>query len=155
MKLDFKNDLFLRQMSVKIGIILVIIILSIISILFLSKNIKEKALHISGLQAQSQSLSSMGESFSKLMKDYQIVEPYLTLVQELLPNQNEIISFSKDLSDLSETFEVELGFAFEKDGVKKISEGISSINFSMSLKGDFPKIEEFIIALKDYDILLI
>jgi hypothetical protein len=149
MKLDFKNDLFLRQVAIKIGIILVVVIISFVAISFLSKNIKEKALNISGLQAQTKNLSTMGETFSKLMKDYQTVEPYLTSVQVLLPSQNEIINFSKDISDLAQTFNIELGFAFEKNEVKKISEGISAVGFSMSLKGDFSKAVEFIIALKD------
>lgn len=149
MKLDFKNDIFLREITIRGGIILIIIVIFIVGVYFLKNNIKEKALEISGLQAQSQNLSAMGETFSKLMKDYQAVEPYLASVQTLLPSQNEIINFSRDLSDLSGNFGLELGFAFEKDGIKKISDGISSISFSMSLKGEFSKIEEFIIALKD------
>ena len=149
MKLDFKNDPFLKQIAIRCGVILVIIVIFAVSLYFLKNNIKEKALGISGLQAQSQSLSAMGETFSKLMKDYQTVEPYLAAIQNLLPSQNEIINFSKDLSDLAETYKIELGFAFEKDGIKKISDGISAIDFSMSLKGDFSEVEEFIIELKD------
>lgn len=149
MKLDFKNDPFLKQITIRGGVILAIIIIFAIGLYFLKNNIKEKALEISGLQAQSQNLSAIGETFSKLMKDYQTVELYLASVKNLLPTQDEIINFSKDISDLAGTFGVELGFAFEKDGIKKISDGITAIGFSMSLKGDFSKVAEFIIALKD------
>lgn len=148
-KLDFKNNLFLRQLAIKIGAILIIVIIAIVINVIISGQIKEKVLNISRLQAQGQTMASMGESFSKLMKDFQVASPYLETVQQLLPSQNQIINFSKDMSDLAETFGVTLGFAFEKDGVKKISEGISTISFSMSLSGDFLKISEFIISLKD------
>jgi hypothetical protein len=148
-KLDFKNDLFLRQLTIKIGVILIIVIMAVVVNIIISGQIKEKTLNISSLQAQSQSMASMGESFSKLMKDFQVVSPYLELVQQLLPSQNQIINFSKDMSDLADTFGVTLGFAFEKDAIKKVSEGVSAINFSMSLSGDFSKISEFIISLKE------
>lgn len=148
-KLDFKNDLFLKQIAIKIGVVLVVVIVTIVAIVIISGQIKEKAINISSLQAQSRSLASMGEAFSKLMKDFQVVSPYLESVEQLLPSQNQIINFSKDVSDAAESFGVTLGFAFEKDGVKKISEGISAINFSMSLNGDFSKMVEFIISLKE------
>jgi hypothetical protein len=53
------------------------------------------------------------------------------------------------MSDLAETFGVTLGFSFEKDAIKEVSEGVSTTNFSMSLSGDFSKISEFIISLKE------
>lgn len=148
-KLDFENNLFLRQLSIKIGVILVVVIAAIIINVVISNQISRKALNISSLQAQTQNLASTGEAFSKLMKDFQVATPYLESVQQLLPSQNQIINFSKDMSDLAETFSVTSGLAFEKDGVKKISEGISTIGFSMSLSGDFSKIADFIISLKE------
>lgn len=148
-KLDFKNDLFSKQLATKIGVIFIVVVVAIIAVIILSGQIKEKTISISGLQAQSQTLASQGEAFSRLMKDYQVASPYLESVKQLLPNQNQIISFSKDMADAASSFNVNLGFGFEKEGVKEVSEGVGAISFSMSLSGNFSNIVEFITSLKE------
>lgn len=140
-----KNNAFLKQLAIKIGILAVILVIFIIATVLLNKNITASSLRIRALRENIQKLTWTSEAFSSLMRDYQILSPHLEAIRNLIPDRDRVINFNQKLSELAQSNQLEFNFVFQEEGAQPQA---TFVPFVLTLKGTLSNFIKFIEGLK-------
>jgi len=140
-----KNNEFIKQLSVKAVILAVGLIAAVVVLLILNSSINTSSQKIKTLRQNIQKLTLTSEAFSNLARDYQVLNPYLEAIRNLIPNRDKVINFNQELSELAEKHKLEFGFIFQEAAIQAQSKVVP---FTMTLKGNFSDFVEFLTELK-------
>ncbi len=89
---------FSKRITVLIAVPVGIILALSAALIFLGTQIKSRVTEAKTVQSQFLYWLQAVESLSSLRKDYKKVEPYFNQVASLLPQQDELINFPKDIA---------------------------------------------------------
>ena len=80
---------------------------------------------------------------SSASNDLRRIEPMLAMLENILPNKDQLINFPTELNKAAKGYGVDIGFTFgpEKAGTP---EGPGNIKFTMTLAGAFSDIVDFL-----------
>ncbi len=119
------------------------ILLSVILLFLLKINIESSAKKISeqysALTARSNSLLSLATLRGEFIK----ANPYFSLLENILPPRDQLLSFSKELENIARKNNLEFSFNF---GEEKVSSGNDpgQISFRAIVNGGYEGISEFL-----------
>ena len=140
------KNFFARQVVIRIAVLVVIIVIAVVILLFLNKDISNKFNEVKKTYAEIQGQYAIGESFSGLSQDSQTISPYFKELSDILPNNDEALGLSKEISDLASTLGLELNFSFKDE--KEVN-GLKFVNLSITAKGKLVNFVKFIEEIDD------
>lgn len=140
---DFKQELIK-----KLSIALLIIIIPIGVLAFLGWDIDGRA---ETAMAQRQKLADRSEElslFAKLQSQSNEADNYLGVLQNVLPNRDQLFDFQKEMERLATQGGVGFGFSFKNETPPTASEA-GRIGFNIITEGSLYKVFNFIKSAED------
>lgn len=140
-----KSSQYSKQLTLKLALMIgFFVILAVVLIIFNRKVVNETK-QVQAVREEIQGVTNGAKVFASLVKDYQILSPYLESVKAMLPTRDRLIDFSQALSETAEKNNLEFGFVFEEE----TNALPAQVPFSMTLKGPYADFISFISALKE------
>ena len=120
------------------GILLSVILLFLLKI-NMESSVKKISEQYSALTARSNSLLSLATLRGEFIK----ANPYFSLLENILPPRDQLLSFSKELENIARKNNLEFNFNF---GEEKVSSGSDpgQISFRAIVNGGYEGISEFL-----------
>lgn len=140
-----KNSAFLKQVVIKSAILAAILVIFIVGVLILNKSITGNSVKIKTLREDIQKLTWTSEALSSLVRDYQLLNPHLEAIRNLIPDRDRVINFNQKLSELAQSNQLEFNFVFQEEGMQPQA---TSVPFVLTLKGTLANFISFIEGLK-------
>lgn len=140
-----KNNAFLKQVVIKSGILAAILVVFIVGVLILNKSISSNSVKIKTLREDIQKLTWTSEALSSLVRDYQLLNPHLEAIRNLIPDRDRVINFNQRLSELAQSNQLEFNFVFQEEGIQPQA---TSVPFALTLTGTLANFISFIEGLK-------
>ena len=123
------------------------ILLSVILLFLLKINIESSAKRLSEqystLAVRSNSLLSLATLRGEFIK----ANPYFSLLENILPPRDQLLSFSNELENIARKNNLEFGFSF---GEEKLSSGKNpgQISFRAAVNGSYKGISDFLNSIE-------
>ncbi|MDD5547867.1 MAG: type 4a pilus biogenesis protein PilO [Candidatus Pacebacteria bacterium] len=143
MKLTAFHKALMTAVLPYLGVIIVVVVL----IFWLKGDIKDKTNKISLLKANFLTLSNSISSLSALRSEYELAKPHFSLLENILPSRDEVISFAKDTESYARKEQMGFGFSFGNETKSTVSEP-GTIDFRMGIQASYPSLISF---LKDIE----
>jgi len=138
---------FKKQLWIVGGSLLGIIVVAFIFVILFRLNINNEVSAIQALQSQKNQSFSSAQEFAVLSDGAKIIRPYESLVSDLMPTKDAVLSVTKSLQTLGSQNGVALTTAFGQEAPAN-AHGVGSISFSASLNGSGSSIAQFLQAIE-------
>ncbi len=136
----FKKHLFI---DVGLGVVSIGALVGIT--VFVATDVNTRAAHLRELRDEEHFRSAAIESFVALKGEYTKAQPYFSLLENILPHQDRLLSFPKDMRAIAKTHKLDFTVTFG-DQVEGSVGQPGYINFQMAIKGNF---DNFMLFLEE------
>jgi Tfp pilus assembly protein PilO len=136
---------FKKNLVINGGIGIVLIGITVGVTIFLGSDINTRAAHLRELRDEEHFRSEAIESFVALKGEYSKAQAYFSLLENILPHQDRLLSFPKDMRAIAKKHKLDFTVTFGTQ-VEGGPDTPGYINFQMALKGSF---DNFTLFLKE------
>jgi Tfp pilus assembly protein PilO len=140
--MNFKKHL-LTTIGVPVGIILILAI----ALVFTGSDIAKRTDNIKRLRGDLLFRQQLTESLALLRKDSQQAQGYITELQNMLPSQDQLVSFPRDISTIARQNNIDLNATLGQESPGSVGK-LMQTEFIMSGTGSF---DNFITFLKSIE----
>ena len=134
----------IRQIWVNAGIILATIIVGIVAMSFVLGEANARADALVSARAAIAMQSDSLNLVAQLQKDASTAANYQKAIRQLLPTQDDLISFPQKVATLGKSYSVGVSIAFRGDPVPSNGNAPGNISFSMTLDGNQQDVSTFL-----------
>jgi hypothetical protein len=129
------KDNFDKYLIFNFGGIFLAIIIAFVAYSFISQDIATKTNKLISDEALISKQNNALASFSKIKEEITQITPYQSVMDKLLPSQNELINFPDWLQSAAGTFNIAETFSFASGTVPAKDLTPGSVNFSLVVDG--------------------
>jgi Tfp pilus assembly protein PilO len=149
-----KKDKFVKKISIRIGLTLLIIGLLLGCIVFVRSLIKNMVGDITNIQKEIAQKSASLNSLVELQSQYRnFGRAYLNVFYNIIPSKDQLINISKELESIALRHNLGFGFSFLNEK-KAEGENLGYIQYSLNITGDsINQISQFINDLNNFQYL--
>jgi len=133
---------FRRRLVFNLGILVFLLIVFISLIVFLGKDISQKAGYIAATRNNLNVRLRQLNDLARLREEAKVAEPNLIKLQTLTPTRDKTFSLPRRLEELARANN--LGFSFAFGSENPPADNLGSINFNMTVEGSYQNILSFI-----------
>lgn len=136
------ND-FNRRFLIQLGTILGIILVAALVLYWLSRDISSRAANIQAQRQQIATRTMSLESLAELKSQSEQARSYSSVLANILPLKDQLISFPRDIQDIAKRYGVDFGSSFTKEEAStEVAPG--SIGFIFTIGGNYDKVLNFL-----------
>jgi hypothetical protein len=144
---ELKTNRFVRGVVLRLSILILFVSISSLALFFLINNISESSTQSEELRKRVDEMNLAGETFSSLIRDYQIISPYFYDIENILPTKDRLINFSEEISNIANSLNISHSFIFKNEGE---IDDLNFIDFSIVLKQvNISNLSSFLDSLKN------
>ncbi len=138
---------FQKKVFVRSGVALALVGILVGLTVFMGADIGRRTTQLGTLRDETRFRTEAIESFVALRGEYAKAQVYFSLLENILPQKDRLLSFPKDVRALGKKRSLVVNFAFG-DEVLGTATTPGHINFQMSIHGAFPNLLSFLDDLK-------
>ena len=127
-----------------IAVIIGFIIFELIVLLVMAKLIEKKTKLLVEQKNKLLALEGRDESLVKLQKDFGLVEKYIGLINQTLPNKEGIIDLLGQIEKEASRAGIKAKINFTNNSAVKEAKNLKSVSFSLLLSGSYFQLVDFI-----------
>ncbi len=138
---------FRQELLKKLSIALLVLIIPVMGLVFLGIDIGRRA---EATKTKRQNLADHSEElllYAKLQSQSAEVEPYISILQNILPIRDKLLDFQKEMERLAIQAGVGFGFNFMQETPSSVSTA-GRMGFNMVSQGSVSKIFKFIKSIE-------
>jgi hypothetical protein len=132
-----------RKFFLNAGISGAILILLIILIVFLQSDINKRVAKIAGQRQELIIRTAAIESLATLKADSAKAGPYIEFLNKIFPSKEELIGFSKFVSDIAIKNQTQIGITFGQEEEGSVS-APGALNFYLSVNATLGRFQNFL-----------
>jgi hypothetical protein len=142
--MQFHN--FKKQLLVRLGIFLGIVVILVAAFIFLSKQISGFANNIFATRQRNEEQAQINQILADLKKGKEEAVPYINSLRNLIPNQNDLITeLPKEIEIQARVYGISVVFDWQQGSRVNPQDGaFGSVNFSMIVLGQLDQIAAFL-----------
>lgn len=133
---------FNMRLITRLGIVAGACFVAVIIISLLSYDIGRRAEMIQGYTKELRARVDASLAISSLKTDFEVAKPYFSVLENILPIRDQLISFPKDISFVAQKNKISAAVSFGTETAATAS-APGFVNFSMVLEGSYDDILKF------------
>lgn len=142
--MDFK-----KRLAILLIISLAVIAVLTTAIIFMGLDIKSRAQEVSRLRADFNFRARAIESIAELRSDYEKSKPYAGEIKNILPTQDQLVNFSRDMNLIANQNKINLSLSLKGGGqLKTETPALQKNDFSATAQGTLNSLINFLRAVK-------
>lgn len=127
---------FKKQLLLKLGIGLAVVLILATLMFLLSFDISRRVRQIQNQRSEMVFRTQTIDALASLKSDFAKAKPYFSFLENILPQKDQLITFSKDLETLARQNKIDLGFSFGSEAPSSETEP-GSLSFTLTAAGTF------------------
>lgn len=142
--MDFK-----KRLAIPLTVALAMIAVLVTAIIFLGLDIESRAQKVGLLRADLNFRTRAIESIAELRSDYEKSKPYAEEMKNILPTQDQLLNFSRDINLIANQNRVNLSLSLKGGGQPKTETfTLQKNDFSATAQGALNNLINFLKAVK-------
>ncbi len=133
---------FKMRLVINLGIVVGALFVASMIIVLLSYDIGRRALMIQGYTKELRARVDASLAISSLKTDFELAKPYFSVLENILPIRDSLISFPKDISFVAQKNKISAAVSFGSETASTVATP-GFVNFSMVLEGSYDDILKF------------
>lgn len=139
---------FKKRLLITIGVPLAICLILVLALFFIGSNIINQTAQIEKLEADLNNRQQSSQSLASLKQGAEQAQPYLTELENILPSQDQLLSFSKDIDIIAKQNKLNLNTALGQQ-VSQSGDVLRQTDFTSTGQGTFDNFINFLKSLEN------
>ncbi len=144
MRDTFKKRFF-TSLAIGLGGFIVLVVVT----LLVGQNISLRGKHIQADRQEIEARVLAIESFTELKENFKNARSYFSVLENILPEQDQLFSFPNELKSFAEQYQLKLDLNFQTQIASTDTEP-GYVTFGLTAKGSLDNILKFLKSLKTY-----
>jgi len=138
---------FKKRLFITLGISSAVCLILIAALFYFGSDISKKASQIEILKIDLASRQEMAQSFANLKQSAETIKNYAAELQNILPSQDKLLSFSKDINIIAKQNKLNMTATLGQQNVQS-ENGLNQTNFTLVGLGEFDNFIKFLQTLE-------
>ena len=133
---------FRKRLLIIVGVPLGVSLVLTIILFFIGLDINKRVAQINQLRTDLLFRTQLAETLAALRKDSQQAQNYITELENILPNRDQLVSFPRDLSNIAKSNKIDLNSSLGQESPGSIK-NLRQTEFTMTGQGSFDDLINF------------
>jgi len=139
---------FKKRLLITIGIPLAVCLILVLALFFIGSNITKQAAQIEKLKGDLFNRQQLTQSLASLKQGSEQVQPYLTELENILPSQDQLLGFSRDIGIIAKQNKLNLNTTVGQE-ISESGDGLRQTDFTSTGQGTFDNFINFLKGLEN------
>jgi len=139
---------FKKRLFITIGIPLAICLILSLVLFFIGLNITSQTAQIEKLKGDLFNRQQLAQSLASLKQGAEQAQPYLTELENILPSQDQLLGFSRDIGIIAGQNKLNLNTTLGQQ-ISQSGDGLRQTDFTSTAQGSFDNFINFLKSLEN------